>query len=442
MLRQFAILLLLATVASACVPVRGGVAHSEVPDDGAAPDVEIVRGSRIYGSSGVSSPPILFIARDGQPIGEEGGSITLEFDMRCTRPPNVMLTLVHCDRNWTPTSNVFINDPIALQTSDLDVQRAPISAQHYDYSVSTTFPKSTGRLKITHSGNYIARVTDYFDQTHVLVEKRFFVVERNASVDVSIYSDFFDSGQTTVVQNGLKVQVEAQPAINLFSSQVQAIHLYESGHWQAPMKADANTIQSDFGPGETWTRWESSFSSKAVAQFANIPSGNEHRPLDLTDIGAYPVTNGLQTTPLSDLPRGFPAGADNNGEIRDRYVSTVDDDYVYFEFRLDLEGHRVREDIAVVGTFNGWVPERRWLMHYDSASGFYTARGWIKRAYHEYEYVAGDWDADNQTLRDAESTLLEGNVNQTSKLFYAFVYYRDVTVGGFDRIIGMGAAVS
>ena len=72
-------------------------------------------------------------------------------------------------------------------------------------------------------------------------------------------------------------------------------------------------------------------------------------------------------------------------------------------------------------------------------SGFYEARGWIKRAMHEYEYVSGNWDEDRGILRHADATLLEGNTTSSSQLFYAFVYYHETAGGGYDRIIGVGA---
>lgn len=436
MLLRLYVLLIAAASLGACQ-----IAGQARPSTGDAGDaLMIVRGSRIFANGDVSSPPILRLSTE--PGGAPAGTITLEFDVVSNRPPNAQLLLVHCDRDWNPTRNIFVNDNIRLQTSELQVERSPINADQYDYTVSITFPSVADRLEIIHSGNYLARVVDYFDQETVLLEERFFVVESGAAVDVAVFSEFFESGQTDVVQNGLRVRVTAEPTIDLMSSQVQAIHLYESGKWYRPMPASGDIARLPAERGGVVTRFQSGFGGLAIAEFSNLPSGNEHRWLDLTDLGLFPTTGGMVSTPLSDLPRGAPAPEDNNGLLRSRFVSTLDDDYVYFEFRLDLEGRRVRQDIAVVGTFNRWTPDRTWRMHYDSASGFYVARGWIKRAFHEYEYVAGTWDVDRETMLNAEATLLEGNTNYSSRVFYAFVYYRDIRSGGYDRIIGVGGGVS
>jgi hypothetical protein len=122
-----------------------------------------------------------------------------------------------------------------------------------------------------------------------------------------------------------------------------------------------------------------------------------------------------------------------------RFVPLRDAEYVYFEFRLELKGTEVKQDLAVVGTFNDWQPTREWRMYYDQQTGFYIARGWVKRALHEYQYVAGTWDEDAGILRDADATLLEGNSSMSTQRFLAFVYYRESTAGGYDRVIGAGS---
>ena len=259
---------------------------------------------------------------------------------------------------------------------------------------------------------------------------------------MDIYSDFFESAQASSLSHGLKIRVESEPAGDLFAAQPKGVHLYKSGEWFRPIVAGEGSHLEERGRGEPRTFWNASFGGKTVAEFSNIQAGNEHRPLDLTDLLQYPPTNAPLTTPLSDLPRSGAANPDNNGRIPQRFISTSDDDYVVFEFRLDLAGYQANEDIFVVGTFNNWLPTPEWQLHFDDASGFYIARGLIRRAFHEYEYLAGEWDVDAGVLRNPESTLLEGNSSYSTALYYAFVFYRDPTAGGFDRLIGVNVGWS
>ncbi len=444
----FAILLV---VCSSCVPVGRSLPPSAAdPADTVAAarnepeEFTRVRWLRIHGIGDETSPPILRIPIKGEPASTIGSNaLTIEFDMQADRLPNLTLILVHCDRNWTPTENVFVQDPIKLRSSDFEISRSPVGVRGYDYSCSISFPSSESTIKVEYSGNYIARIVDYYDNKRVLAETRFFAVEPKGPVGVGVGSGFYESAQTSVLQNGVNIRVEALVSDDLFASQIRQISLYESGMWDRPMIASDEVSGQPRKAGEYWSIWSSFFGGKAIAQFNNIPSGNEHRLLDLTDLALFPSTaNGVTTTPLSDLPRQGYSELDHGGTAVYRFVPLSEAEYVYFEFRLDLKGYQVHEDICVVGTFNNWTPTRDWRMVYDKASGNYIARGWIKRALHEYQYVSGRWDEDEGVLANADPTLIEGNVSSTSHPYYALTYYRETTGGGYDRIIGVGGVLT
>lgn len=435
-----ALLPIAAAVLASCVPPgRSGAAGGA---DTARPTVMRVMNLRVHGAGDVASPPILRIPVDGKPSSGLGNdALTVAFEMKSDALPAISLVLVHCDRNWKATENVFVQDPMLLRGNDFEIERAPVGATSYDYIVRATFPQAGYRPSVTYAGNYLARIVDYYDNGRILAETRFFVVEPRASVAMDIASDFYESAQTKVLQNGLKIRVEAVPTIDAFGGRINAIDLYSAGEWFQPIVADENSAPS-YEKGEPWVTWLPSLLGKTVAQYANLPAGNEHRLLDLTDLVQYPTTGGILTTPLSDIPRQNALFFDNNGATPDRLVPWSDADYVTFEFRLDLEGTQVKEDVFVVGTFTDWRPLREWQMTFDKITGFYTVRGTIRRAFHEYQYVAGNWDADAEILRKADATLLEGNPRVTTHPYYAFVYYRETAGGGYDKIIGVGLDIT
>jgi len=433
--------LLLAFLHSSCVAVYRGTPASR--GESSRMDVAKVMNLRIHGLDNESSPPILRIAERGKPLSGIGNdALTIDFEIQSEVPPNISLLLVHCDRHWVPTNNIFLQDPIRLKTSEFTIERSPIGVTHYDYTGSITFPQAGGRIAVEFSGNYLARIVDYYDNSKVLAEGRFFVVEPKSKVTVDLFSDFYESEQTDVLQHGLKIRVEAEPNYDVFGGQINGIELYPSWQWFDPLIADAETDMGKRGRGDPWIRWYSSFGGKSVAEYSNIPSGNEHRLLDLTDLIYYPTTGGIVTTPLSDLPRREFLEFDNNGVSITRLVPFSDADYVNFEFRLDLKGGIAKEDIFVVGSFNNWRPSPEWRMSHDPNSGFYTVRGLLRRALHEYQYVAGEWDEEAGVLRKPDATLIEGNLTATSLPYYAFIYYRETTSGGYDRIVGAGVDIS
>lgn len=433
---------------NSCVTPGGGRATHDAGDGGRSFDslhVTVPRliDMRIYGEGDPTSQPFLQVATPGKGVQGIGAkALTLVFDMQSDEYPNVTLNLVHCDRNWKPTENIFVQDPVRLRSNDFEVVRAPVGVRHFDYTLKTTFPKRGGRISVDHSGNYLAQIVDYYHTDRVLGEARFFAVEGSAAVRLDIYSDFYQPEQTSVLGHGLKIRAEAEPGLDIFGGQIFSIELFQNGAWYTPIIAGGDSLVPSFLPGNPWVRWYPSFAGKVFAEFSNLPAGNEHRLLDLTDLLMYPSTGVLVTTPLSDQPRRSFAEYDNNGVAVDRLVPYTDADYVMFEFRLDLKGSEVREDIVVLGSFNNWLPSAEWVMKFDSLTGFYTARGWLRRAVHEYEYRAGTWDRETGTFRGGDATLIEGNDRTATQLFFAPVYYRETASGGYDRIVGVGANVS
>jgi hypothetical protein len=438
--RALAALLTIALLVAGagCSAIRDRSSGAGSGGDGRVLPKPIVRWLRIYGTGNESDAPVLRLGGDAKRLTVGSTSLTLEIDLLTENYPNLELRLIHCDRNWKPTENIFVQDFMRLRSHDFDIRPAVAGTRAYNYSASIVFPRPDGMLRIQHSGNYIAQVLDTYDDEVVVAETRFFVAEAKADVDLTTYGDFFDSPQTDVIQKGLRIRVETRPDVELFSQSINGIHLYRWGEWKRPIEASPDRMFDEPPVVGPRARWESFLGGMGIAEFFNIPSGNEHRILDLTDISLYPSLGAVITTPLSDLPRQGFLEFDNNGVAETRFVSSRDEDYVTFEFRLDLNGRLAKEDIFVVGTFNDWTPRPEWQMSYEESSRMYVGRGLLRRARHEYQYVAGTWDADAGILIGEDPSLIEGNTSQSVHPYMALVYYRDMGSGGYDRIIGAG----
>ncbi len=429
-----------------CVTSKISEEENDDPPENDSEQIVTVRWAWIHGQESRSAPPFLQVTSLGTTTSSSGfGSpaLTIELDLLADLPPTLALILVHCDRNWNPTRSIFIQDRSRLRATDFIVDPAPFTARNYDYSARITFPSSSNSVEIQRSGNYIARVVDYFYEDRVIAELRFFAVESTAGVGLQMESDFFESAWTEKAQEGLRAHVEVTPGLELFSPNFKAVHLIEQGKWDKPLVADEGSARKVPRKGDYRATWSPWYGSKILAEFHNIPSGNEHRLLDLTDLVEFPAFDGPVSTRLNDEPRftSFKE-RDNNGLPRFEYVQSTEDDYVYFEFTLDIEGEKVYDDMAVVGTFNNWTPMWDWRLVFDPDSRRYLARGWLKRAVHEYEYVSGKWNVDEGILESPESTLIEGNSVYASQVWYALAYYRDQTSLSYDRIVGVGVDVS
>ncbi len=72
----------------------------------------IVRGLSVYALENERNFPV--IVRDsldhfGLPVRSRN-YVTIQFDVLATEPPPLKIRFLHCDRNWLPDDNVFVQD--------------------------------------------------------------------------------------------------------------------------------------------------------------------------------------------------------------------------------------------------------------------------------------------------------------------------------------------
>ena len=116
------------------------------------------------------------------------------------------------------------------------------------------------------------------------------------------------------------------------------------------------------------------------------------------------------------------------------------DEYLNVEFRLDPDRFPSRFPVYLVGSFNGWSVRPDWQMYYDKEENLYRLRQWVRRGRHNYLYATGRIKAEYTNPDAITFEEFEGNTLSGSHTFIALVYYRDTALGGYDSIIGIGAA--
>jgi hypothetical protein len=88
-----------------------------------------------------------------------------------------------------------------------------------------------------------------------------------------------------------------------------------------------------------------------------------------------------------------------------------------------------REDVYVVGSFNGFQRDAESKMSYNGA-GYYESRQFLKQGLYNYQYEVG--------TNGNSSTSIEGNHFETENFYEVFVYQRpfrpnaDLLVGYFQ----------
>ncbi len=411
------------------------VARDETPED-----LAIIRAVRVFGASNETLPPVLIAQRrspDVRPVfGED--RLTLEVDVQAAVPPAYSVRFVHCRADWTEDNNVFLNDIAFMQTSRIDWQMAPPGCTYYTYRGRVVFPNES--VRIPYGGNWKVRITEFGSSENVYAEARFFAVDVSAQCTMNILSDLYEP-RLRASPAALNIETTVFATANLSDLQMRSAVFYRLNRWNEPMSASAGGLSL---PSFRSTSPLSFVSGVAAAgkrfMVQQIPAENEYRVLDCTNLAQFPRVSAPIRLPFFDIRRnGSFLWRANNGGMITSNVPMMYDDYVPVEFVLDPENRPSHEDVFVLGSFNNWTPSREWSMVYNDSTRLYTARGWVRRAVHNYAYATGRLNVDTFACENLSFEEFEGNTVGAGHTFVCFVYYREIAFGGYDTIIGVAA---
>ncbi len=374
----------------------------------------LIKGMRINGQAAARLPIVTREAR----------SFSVEFDIDESEPPNFRLRVIHCDRNWQPTLTTFLNNEIDNRARAPIVHEvAPAGVQGYRYTYKFRLPGIAGLERFRYSGNYVFDIMDE-DWKEVLARGRFFVAEEivQPSLRVSNRQQSSESHPWYMV-NRVEVNFTVPHPDSIRDEQffplfITTVDIYKNRELYRPIRIDVNDRDAN-------TFVEGVGLSKLSFRVDNILPGNEYRRIDLRSVDEYPPAAYHRPRAGADVSRFLQfAPRDNNG-VSVYTTGTRYADYMTFQFELSHETEEF-DSVFVVGEFNGWQIDPRFVMRYDWETRRYKIPVFLRRGLHEYQYVvvSNDW------------ITLEGNDWRTVNLYTAFVYYRDQRFGGFDRLIG------
>lgn len=401
---------------------------------GSSPAVEpdvLVRGLTVYGMNHEERLPVL---------GADSlhRFITVQFDVDARHPPPLRARFFHCDRNWVPDENPFVQEERYTTSPPLTFRPSPGGVERYAYRYVNRFPDTAGMVLFTYSGNWIVRIVDE-EGSRAYGEGRFFVVEEMVRPSVVVRNSYQPELPSPLNQVH-RVDVDVELPDETEGMFVTAVDVYQNRRLHAPWRIDAwdrapYTIVEGFGSG------------KRLFIVQNIPAGNEYRTLDFGNVNRYPNRDTVRPVEGVDQPRAFwRTGADRDGlSLLNRFTG-IASDYLPVLFRLDASAERLVGNggwrIYLVGPFNGWEPEPADTLTPDRREGTLTTTRLLRRGVYDYQYVAGRLDAERGVVSDQNWLVLEGNDWRTTNTYSVMVYYRDSRFGGFDRIAGYAAVRS
>lgn len=403
-----------------------------------------------------------------------GQYINLKFDDLLNEERSFYYRIIHCDKNWQPSTISEIEAFDGFNDERL---------RNYSYSINTKvpyihywqqFPNKDLRFKI--SGNYLLVIYED-DIDYPVITRRFVVKENRVGIDIkSVYP--------ADVEN-IRYKQELNVHINYENFKMRnpmdeiTLMVMQNENWNTTITSKPSFFTLNnlrFNKLNTFAWWGLTeyrdFDTRSLMRLGRGVKFIERNP-DGTDVilmtdqsrrnkvhianfdfnGRFIIENFerlSQTTTGEVLDRFINnTNADKNlrqsfrdsiitGIIRENNLLDGDytaeernirSDYIKVTFVLDDMINLQGDAIYVLGAMNNWLPSEEFRMKYDTKRDLYTTEVMLKQGY--YNYIYGVANKNNEI----NYPVMEGSWNETENDYQALVYYRGLG-DLYDRVIG------
>jgi len=379
----------------------------------------VIKSLNVYTSDNLTSLPVL--------TGDN--KLVIEFDVQGKFIPNMNVVFRFCDKGWTPTKNVFLLNSQYSTYYFLDFEELPIMVvDDARYHHKSSYPDDRDQVQFPFSGKWRFYLTDTQDSSIVYGTGKFFVVNDDANLGVSIKRDELEDQSYWPVElaKAINITTDFYLPDDFHPAFVDRVEIVDNQLLYYPVIIDrkTNTLFRFY-------KWDANRSFTFTAR--DIPAGNEFRQVDIRNNNLFSTKDVRAQLDGLEYSRFFlnPANKDLNGgkvysNYKDEFSTYLN---VTFSIRPPEENF---QNIFLVGAFNNWELSLDYKMN--ESGGVYSITIPLKRGIYDYQYVAAD--VDNGEIINENWLVLEGNTWLNSKEYDIFLYYNEQDKGGYERIIG------
>ena len=395
-----------------------GVLLAEVPAIDAIYN-PLIKTVQFYPKLGTTiSPPIIQLFSNDELI--------LEFDELSGEANSYYFKIIHCNADWT-VSNLrsiqFVRD----------FNETFIQDRQFSISTKTEFTHySCFMPPMLVSGNFLVKVYEEGNEDHVMLTRRFNVVENRISIIGNVGFPNNTSKVRTHQMLNFKIDYSIYNIVNP-AAQLKVIvrqnFVWETATLPLPplyIMEDAKLLDYSFYNDET-----------------TFPGGNEYRYFDMRsfnfrgfnvgrvvkqELSTY-VLLGIDNTRNSSM---YILWEDLNGKFTTENYETggkrLEADYAKVNFMLE-SAELEDANVYVYGALSNWelAPENR--MVYNAEKKAYEAQLFLKQGIYNYRYFV-------KGLKETkDENYFEGNYSAAENQYDILVYYR-IPGEFYDRIIG------
>lgn len=361
----------------------------------------------------------------------DAATLTLAFDIISDMAYTFDYTIIHCNRDWTPSAlrpqeyiEGFADDRITDYTFSLNTLTPYV---HYRLS----FPGSQLRPRL--SGNYLLVVYRGNTQPeNLILSRRFIVLDAIIPIQASVAHNTRQAGLSRTHQM-LEITVSIPQRYAGVGREAFSIDIFQNNRKD---NARYGLNPTHVLPGRMSFEYLSETTFEAGNQWRNFDIKNyRYQSERIQRIIQQPDSYVVRLWP--DVRRNrqvYKSEPDLNGrrliKARADQNTAIEGDYAWVEFFLPWEPQLTHDEIFVVGQLTDWKLDEINRMQYNYQRKGYELSLFLKQGYYNYLYVLRDKKTGQSSLAEAE-----GNFWDTRNKYTIVLYFRQPgTV--YDQVVG------
>lgn len=346
--------------------------------------------------------------------------LILSFDDLTEDPVSYSYTLIHCNSNWEPTG-IIKNDYLEGMHEEIieDYEFSRNTQQnfiHYKLAIPNE------KMRPTLSGNYIIKVFEDYNEEHVVLTRRFFLVDYRVEISGQAGRTRDLNNFNSYQQLDFKIHHDRLPLDDPNRNiRVVVVQNYD---WQ---RAKMELKPSFVAPDELIYDYEEQNQFPGLSEFRHFETKNLKYITEGIDFIRFerPLNHVYLLPDRSRSVGDYIFDDDLNGKYLITYHLDYDPDtgadYVAVHFKLPFEAPISGGQMYVTGALSDWGLTDRFKMDYDMESKSYQLVALLKQGYYNYQYRF----VTDQGFQDP--SFIEGSFYETENEYLVFVYYQNIS---------------
>ncbi len=359
-----------------------------------------------------------------------GEQLYLSFDELKPKNDFYQYTFIHCNANWEP-SDMQSTEYISGNTIE-NINSTMFSTNTFQKYVryQTAFP--TSEMKITRSGNFILKVFRNFDETDLILTRRFMVLDNHVRCSGKVTAATDPAKRNYFHEIDFNADYKDYDIPNPFQD-VKAV-VIQNNNWEnaifglKPLFVNNNELIFNYEDKNLMSAGNEFrfFDIRSLRFFSNNVAEKYFDSMVNVVLRPEELRSHLTYTYSIDYNGKRVIG--NKDGIRDETNS--DADYAMVHFYLKSKNPLQKGDVYIFGELSDWRFQDKFKMTYLPAYEGYYAMVKLKQSYYNYWYAIPD-----EETRAADLLFTEGNHFETENDYHILIYHKNPFYG-YDELIG------